>query len=186
MTDSGRHDTDPSPPPSRGEVPRVRTSLGELELAAVLRDGYTHVIGEPPTRICIATAWAQCALEHGHGRFIDCHNIGNITAYGHWPGDYFVITFTRKGNPNDAPAGDAQTFKMRFRAHDDFIDGARDYWQQLSTTFAAVLPFFDAGDPRGAAHALHAHRYFTAPEAQYANAMASLYTYAHAHVLPQL
>lgn len=172
-------------PSSGTQVPLIATPIGELELAAVLRDAYTHVCGEPPTVACLTVAWAQCALEHGHGKATWCHNIGNVTAF-RWSGNYYVITFSRKANPHDAPAGDAPTFHMRFRAHDDFIDGARDYWRQLTTTFARAMPAFEAGDARGAAHALKAARYFTAPEQPYANTMASLAKYFAEHVLPQL
>jgi hypothetical protein len=161
------------------EVPMLATPLGELELAAVLRDAHTHVFGEPPTRLCLATSWAQCALEHAHKRAIFCHNIGNVTAFGGWPGDYYTIRFKPGTNPHDAPV-------MKFRAHDDFIDGARDYWHVLQGRYASVLPLFDAGAPTEAAYRLHQLGYYTAPADPYARAMTSLYGDALAHVLPLL
>lgn len=162
-----------------GEVPMVATPLGELELAAVLRDAHNYVFNEPPTREGLACSWAQCALEHAHGRYIWCCNIGNVTAFGGWPGDYYVIHFAPGTNPHDAPV-------MKFRAHADFIDGARDYWHVLQGRYASVLPLFDAGAPTEAAFRLHQLGYYTADENSYARAMTSLYADALAHVLPML
>jgi len=164
--------------PSPHEVPMVATPLGELELAAVLRDAHTHVFGEPPTQSALGVAWAQCAEEHGRGRFVWCHNIGNVTAFG-WHGDYYAIHFRPGTNPYDDPV-------VHFRAHDDFIDGARDYWDVLQDRYAVALGRFEAGDPAGAAAALKAKGYFTAPLAPYQRSMVSLFGTAVKHVLPQL
>lgn len=157
----------------------LATPLGELELAAVLRDAHTHIFGEPPSTHCLAVAWAQCAEEHGRGRFIWCHNIGNVTAFGSWSGDYYVIHFKPGTNPNDAPT-------MRFRAHADFIDGARDYWNVLRVHYGHALLVFDSGGAAAAAASLKAAGYFTAPLEPYARSMVSLYETALRHVLPQL
>lgn len=189
------HDTDPSElgpvtercPRSVMQVPRIRTSLGELELAAVLRDAHTHVFGEPPSADCLAVAWAQCAFEHGHGRFLDCYCIGNVTADRSWGGDYFVIVFSRDRNPYDAPKDStATTFEMRFRAFDDAIDGARNYWETLQHHYASALLAFEGGNPAVAAMRLKAAGYFTAPLEPYQRSMVSLCDYARKHVLAQL
>jgi hypothetical protein len=170
-----------SPPPAsllHGEVPMLGTPLGELELAAVLRDAHHFTRGDFPSSACLSVAWAQCAFEHAHGRAIWCHNIGNITNFG-WHEDYYTIHFKPGTNPTDPPV-------MKFRAHDDFIDGARDYWHLITTLYAGALSFFDVGDAMGAVHALKMHRYFTGDETTYKNACSSLVHYFNAHVLPSL
>lgn len=168
------------------EVPKMKTPLGSLELAAVLRDAHHNVFGVDIPKNRLAMAWAQCALEHGRGAAIFCHNLGNITAPSSWAGDYYAYHFTRKENPHDAPAGDSPTFVMKFRAHADFVDGARDYWRVISGRYASCLPHFDAGDAAGAAHALKLKGYYTANEADYARNMVALFAEFNRKIWPSL
>ncbi len=168
------------------EVPKTKTPLGSLEMAAVLRDAHHAVVGSFPSQQRLGIAWAQCALEHGRGAATFCHNLGNITAGKSWTGDYYAYRFTRKENPHDAPPGDAPEFVMKFRAHADFVDGARDYWRMLTGRYASALASFDAGDGAGAAHALRARGYYTAPEADYARNMIALYLEFNRKVWPKL
>lgn len=167
-------------------VPKVKTPIGPLELAAVLRDAHANVLEKDINVDRLGCAWAQMAFEHGHGDYVYCHNIGNVTAFGSWAGDHYEIRFTRKENPHDAPDGDAAEFVMRFRAHEDFIDGARDYWRVINGRYRSVLPIFDQGLPVPAAQRLHELGYFTAPVSPYATGMASLYQEFQRKILPRL
>lgn len=161
------------------EVARVRTATDELSMAAILRDAYAYVFGEPITLSCLGVACSQCFLENGHGSAIDCYNYGNITAAHDWPGDYYVIHFAPGTNPTDPPT-------MNFRAFSDHVDGARAYFAYLQVHQEGALSQFEAGNPDEAAKALKAGRYFTASLDSYERAMVSLYVYAQKHVLPLL
>src|SRR5262249_47778198 len=131
--------------------------------------------GAPPNANRLAVAWAQCALEHGRGKAIWCHNIGNITAGKGWSSGYYVLSVP----PPDPPT-------LKFRSHTNFIDGASDYWRVLAGQYASALKFFDAGEPMEAAAALKTRGYFTAELEPYARAMSQLYADFRSKVLPAL
>ncbi|XXX72361.1 peptidoglycan-binding protein [Sorangium sp. So ce134] len=166
-------EADGSPrPPSSCEVPREGTPLSEAELAAVLEQGHRLVFQESPSRARLACAWAHVALENGRGQKIWNNNLGNITAFGKWTGPYYVIRVSERVQR------DPDVWKqvsMRFRAHDEALDGAADYWRLMNSRYEPALARFDAGDPEGAAFELSRLRYFTAHADQYARAMLSLY-----------
>ncbi len=162
-------------------VPKVTTPLGQPELAAVLRDGHHGVVGTFPSAERLGVAWAQCCLEHKRGKAIYNHNIGNVTAFGGWPGDYYTIDCKEQTSP-----GVWTLMHMKFRAHYDFVDGARDYWRIITGRYASALPFFDGGSPAQAAAALRQKGYFTANLAPYAKAMVSLYSEFTSKILPIL
>lgn len=149
--------------PSR-VVPRIDTPIGVLELAQVLRNGHLGVFGTLPSWERTGVAWAQCMLESGRGKRMWNCNFGNITAGSKWTGQYYIM----KVPPPDPPT-------LKFRSHVDHHDGAKDYWQMLGNRYITTLPFFDAGDPGGAAAALKARGYFTADLAPYAKGMEGLY-----------
>lgn len=134
-------------------TPPTPTPLGELELAAVLRDGHHFVFGTFPSRRRLGVAWAQTALECGRGAKTIGWNVGQIGAL--------------EGQPFHWIAG------HKFRDYDDAIDGARSYWFAVKP-FTRALHSFDAGDPGGAARALSGH-YFRANADDYARAMLALY-----------
>ncbi|MDI1478913.1 peptidoglycan-binding protein [Polyangium sp. y55x31] len=158
--------------PKTGEVPKVATSLGEEELASVLEQGHHLALDASPSRNRLACAWAQVALENGRGGAVWNNNLGNITAFGSWPGAYYVIRVAERVSRNPDVW---KEIDMRFRAHADAIAGAADYWKVISKRYAAVLPFFDAGDAEGAAFELSRLGYYTAHADRYARAMRSLY-----------
>lgn len=179
--------TVPAGPRALREVPRVRTPIDEVSMAAILRDAHHHVFNDFPAPLCLAIAWAQCCFEHGHGRALDNHCYGNVTAEKTWPGDHFVIAFARKDNPHDAPVGStAPTFTMRFRAFDDHIDGARSYWAYLKKQQQTALYFFRNGNPGDAVEALKRGSYFTGPLDVYKRSVVSLTAYFARHIASQL
>jgi hypothetical protein len=151
------------------KIPKEPTPIDPLSLAAVLRDGHHAIVGEFPSANRLGVAWSQNMLEHARGNAVWCHNLGNVSAFGAWPGDYYVIRVKEQLQP-----GVWKDVDMRFRAHADFVDGARDYWRIITGRYAPALPAFDAGDARAAAHDLHALGYFTANEAPYATGTAGL------------
>lgn len=129
------------------------TPLGELELAAVLRDGHHAVFGRFPSRQRLASAWAHVALESGRGARSCSHNIGSIGARGDAPA--YVI------------AG------ARFAVEPSFRDGAEAYWRTLRRCTSA-LGAFDSGDVRYAAVRLARCGYHRSDVDTYGDALAGL------------
>lgn len=157
------------------EIPKAATPLSEDDLRRVLLDGHKIAFGHEPTPERLACAWAQCALEHARGRAVFNNNIGNVSAFGGWPGHHYVIPCQERVSKNP----DRWELKrMRFRAHATPQEGAADYWRLLEKRYASALALFDAGNPRGAALELGRLNYYTAHESTYAASMTGLYVEA--------
>lgn len=154
------------------EVTRQLTPLDDPGIVKALCAGHTLALGTEPSRNRLAVAWAQIALENAHGKALWCNNFGNITAFGRWPGDYYVIV-TRERIAQDPDVW--KTVTMKFRSYASPEQGAEDYWRLLLGQYPSVLPFFDLGSPGGAAHELARLHYFTADADQYAKTMTELY-----------
>lgn len=133
-------------------VAPVPTPLGELELAAVLRDAYHHETGAFPRRELLASAWAHVALETGRGRASIHHNLG---AVGWTGGPFFRV------------AG------QRLQVYPDFIDAARGYWTIVLRCSSAVRAFSD-GDLVSAAGSLQRCGYHRSDVDGYARGLTSL------------
>ncbi len=163
-------------------VPKVATQLGELELAAVLRDSHNAVFGEFPGPGRLSGGWAHVAHENARGKAIWDHNLGNITV-GPTAGTFYVIP-CRERVKRDPDVWELR--EMHFAAPEDFIAGGVLYWQTMLAHFESVLGFFDREDMRGAAGRLSDDRYMTAPAGPYGDGLAWLQRYALERVLPRL
>lgn len=130
------------------------TPLGPLELAAVLRDGHHAEFGAFPSTRRLRIAWAHVALENGRGAKTWHWNLGMIGA--------------SRAEPHFLIGG------HRFAANGDAIDGARLYWRTLRRMCRGSLPYFDAGDARGAAGALTRCGWHRTDPTHYATSMATL------------
>lgn len=164
-------------------VAKVATPLTEVELARVLREGHLRAFGELPSEDRLAVAWAQCALEHGRGQFIYCHNLGNVTAGSRWVGDvYQLVVQERVRRDPDV----WKTLTLSFRAHASPEAGAADYWILLARSFSSALARFDVGDAAGASDALSAAGFYTARAGAYTAAMVSLLAFYRRSIAPRL
>ena len=152
------------------EISKVKTPLSEANLCLVLHNAHVNTLGGYPTLERLACAWAHVAHENARGAAIWCNNFGNISAFGGWSGDYYVILCDEQQAP-----GVWMTVAMRFRAHPTPDQGAGDYWTRMVKQWPVTLERFDAGDPAGAAHALKVGRFYTANEGPYATDMTKLY-----------
>ncbi len=150
-----------------------------------------------PRREVLALAMAKCALETGRYQKIYNWNFGNIKAGESYAGMFTCIflneviggkvqwfgpdgpvirlaggSFTRTSAPRVAvPPGHAQT---RMRAHANRFDGAyhyADFMQGKARMWSAL----QLGEPIAFVHAMKVAGYFTADEAPYARAAASLF-----------
>lgn len=168
----------PAPPPAAQPiappriVDRVLTPLSEAALRDALSRGHEKQFGVPPSTERLACAWAHVAHENGRGRAVYCNNLGNITAFGGWPGSYYVIRVPERVQKNPDVW---REIDMRFRAHATPEDGAADYWSVMSRRYSAALALFDQGQAHEAALELGARGYYTAHVEPYARGVESLY-----------
>lgn len=162
-------------------------------LAAALRDGERK-----PSDDVLALALAKCALETGRFQKIWNFNYGNIKAGATYRGMFTCIllnevikvggvdrvvwfapdgelvggpTSKLKGAPLPVPNGHPQT---RMRVHANHFDGAFEYVDFLRKR-PAMWSALQLGEPIAFVSALKRGGYFTAPEAAYSKAVASLF-----------
>lgn len=166
------HTDEPSKTMRPSEVPKVLTALTDSQIVEALSLGHSVALGTLPSTPRLALGWCLVALENAHGRALWCNDFGNITAFGGWPGSFYVIRVSErvKRNPDVWELVD-----MKFRAYPDSTTGAADLWRLLAGRYASALVRFDAGDAVGAAYALSGAGYFTAHADQYSKTMAALY-----------
>ncbi len=131
-----------------------RTQLTREQVTAALALAHVDVFGEAAPDARLLMARAQVGLEVGHGKWAYCNNLGNIGASRR------VKSCVTKGG-------------FRVRAYASPRAAARAYWR-LSAVRKA-LPWFDRGDPVGAAYALKRAGYYTAPAEVYAARMAAVH-----------
>lgn len=165
-------------------------------MRAMLRDDGRGGLGPAPRRDVLALALAKCALETGRFQKMYCWNFGNIKAGSTYRGMFTCILLNeviggtvqwfapegpvlRKqdgglvpvGARVPVPDGHPQT---RMRAHANRFDGCfayGDFMRSRSAMWAAL----HLGEPIAFVRAMKAARYFTADEAPYAKAVASLF-----------
>jgi len=142
----------------------TRTPLSQVEIMTSLRAGHAKVFGSEASDNRLAMAWAQIALETGHGRLTFNHNLGNVSM----------------SSPVD-PAYLNNGDKHVYRSFETFADGAEAYWEVLKRCSSA-LQRFDEGMPTAAATSLKRCHYFEAPVEEYAPTLNGLYKFAHKKV----
>ena len=162
----------PASTPPTGAVPKVATPLTDRGIVEVLSDGHTEALGTLPSHPRLMCGWSMIALENAHGRALWRWNFGNISAFGRWPGPYYVIRVQERIQQNPDKW---RWVDMRFRAYPDALSGAADYWRLMAGRYGSALARFDAGDPAGGARELGRLGYFTAHVEQYADTMSRLY-----------
>jgi len=165
-----------------GEVARVRTAMGELELARALRLGFEDVRAASPTYNTVGGAWAHVALENAHGGAVWNYNLGNITTTGA-SGDYYTLT-TQERVQRDPDVW--QTRTLRYAAHPGPEQGAAAYWRLMFARYRPALDLFAAGEPSQAAYKLSELGYYTARPEAIARTMAALFDEWKARIAPAL
>lgn len=122
-------------------------------LRAALAGAHRDVFGVAPSVERLDVAYAHTALESGHGRRTCGGNVGGIMAGR-------GAAWCRYG-------------RARLASYTSMRASARAYWRLRAVRRA--LPWFDRGDPAGAAWALRRAHYYTAPGEGYAAAMVAIY-----------
>ena len=131
-----------------------RTQLTREQVSTALALAHVDVFGKAAPESRLLMARTHVGLEVGHGRWAYCNNLGNIGASRR------VKSCVTKGG-------------FRVRSYPSPRASARAYWRLASVRKA--LPWFDAGDPVGAAYALKRAGYYTAPAEVYAARMAAVH-----------
>lgn len=175
-------------------IPDKLTPLTATQAMAALRNAFMAVEGAEPSAECMAIHTAQSALEAG--RWKSLHNfcftnakasatyVGLFQCYRcneqlkdgwHWyvPEGELVGGFGTgpKGKPLAVPDGHPQT---RFRAFANINAGALDHMQLVKRKWPEAWTAARGGDVAGFVHGLKARNFFTADEAPYLKAVASL------------
>lgn len=145
----------------------IKTPLGAVELAAVLRDAHTAVFGYPPSMRRLSVAWGQVTLEGARRGFN--HNLGSVG-----------IPDSNHTSPYVVVGG------ARFATALTFIDGAIRYWATLRQGFPNTLKAFDTGDAYTCGMALGRGGYHRSDSEDYARKMSSLAGTFWRVVAPQL
>ncbi len=143
--------------------PRIKTPISTVNLAYVLRKGHLEIFKTDSSTKRLAMGWAQVALENAQGQEIYNYNLGNVGSRGTVP--YYVIG----GN--------------KFLANNNFLEGAKRYWETLKNMCPSSLTYFDAGDPIGAALQLRRCGYYQADTKIYSHVMKQLFYSAIKHVI---
>ena len=143
-----------TPMPTRHK-PQTLTPMSEVQVMEALREGHVAVFDKEPSKQRLAVAWSQVGLENGQGSKIYNYNFGMIGGSKREP--YFFIN----GHP--------------LRANESARDGTILYWKTIKKMCSSVLPYFDVGDPKGAAYQLYRCGYYGADKNDYARGMNQLY-----------
>lgn len=156
------------------EVPYKLTTLSELQLAEVLREGYKKTFGQDPSAEVLASGWAQVALENARGEKIYNNNFGNLKATEQW---------VQSGKPFAVKSTGEYDSKGKYYTHADAkwqvyrtpVEGAAAYWSLLGRKYKTALSWMAAGNPENASQALSKANYYTADVDKYSSGMKSLY-----------
>ncbi len=139
-----------------GKQPRVYTPLTDEELIEVLYDSHVSFFGCPPSQQRLIMAWAQVALENGHGKYTWNKNLGNVvpTSQAH---AYYLTDSS-----------------VKYRSFESFEEAAIVYWATVNSC-DGLLSMFDAGDAPTVSTMLRSCGYYEAPIEQYEQTLRLLY-----------
>ena len=154
---------------SSQQLPATKTLVSPADVFAALREQWTALWGDTPSRGSLLVLVAQWALETGRGASCIAWNLGNIRWTAGYPSDWCEFPTT------EVIDGATVHVVGRFRAFASLEDGARDYLATLRHEFATAWPFVLSGDAAGFAHAAKEADYYTGSEATYAADMKSLF-----------
>jgi hypothetical protein len=158
------------------------TPLTPEGLAQALFDGHVRSFGVPPQADRWACSWAHVAFEQARGQAVYSNNLGHVTARS-GAGRVCLRRLRERvaKNPDRWEMTD-----VWFPVFDSPEDGARAYWQLLSTSYYSFLARCDEAEPRKAAQRLAKIGYFTGPEEPYIDGLAQLFSNARNVLIPRL
>ena len=143
------------------------TKLTGSEAKAALTQAWRNVFGEEPSEKTSQLLLAQWSLETGRGKAMMNNNFGGIKGAG-------PTGLTARYGTHEVENGKTISITDGFRAYETPQEGATDYVRLLSKRYGSALDAARSGDAQGFVRGLKKGGYFTAPEAQYTSAIASL------------
>jgi len=157
-------------------IPDKLTPLTPQEVALAFRSALETLMGKTPSNAFLALLVAQSALETGRWKSIHCFNFGNVKASPTYVGLYCQFRC------NEVLKGKVVWFnpphpQCNFRAFESAETGSIDHIRFLSQSkrYAYAWQVAQTGMPLAFVDALKHAGYFTADEAPYARAVASLW-----------
>lgn len=179
------------------EKPAKRTAMPPEQVFIALATAWRLVTNTEPDRKTIHIFHAQSAIETGHWKRMMNFNLGGIKKHDPCDWTYFATSedYTSEAAANAALASskpgaevslvkkgpEAITLKFSgkqrttcFASWDDLDAGARGYIALLARRFPAAIERAKAGDARGYVRELKKGKYFTGPEAVYADMLDSI------------
>jgi len=157
------------------QIPAVQTPVTAAALYDSLVTAYRQQMGADPARETILCLLAQSALETGRWKYCWCWNLGNIRAWPGWSGAYCQqprVSEIVNGREVFYYPPDPMT---NFRAYGSLDEAAASYMRTLWGDFPVAWAYAVHGDVHAFVKALYAGHYFTATEAPYEAAVASIY-----------
>ena len=164
---------------SSQQLPATKTLVSPADVFAALREQWTALWGDTPSRGSLLVLVAQWALETGRGASCIAWNLGNIRWTAGYPSDWCEFPTT------EVIDGATVHVVGRFRAFASLEDGARDYLATLRGRFSRAWDCVLMGAPISFALACKRAGYFTADEQEYATALNELY-FEFSRTLPDL
>ena len=153
------------------EVSAARTPVTIADMVGAMAAAWRDVLGNDPAPSSLGVLLAQWALETAQGASMVCYNVGNFKAPNPKPDDlfcYFATWEVVNGQRIELRPPDPG---CRFAAFATLTDGCHAYLTAMISRWRSAWPFVILGDVDGFAAELHAHGYYTAPEAEYAKGM---------------
>ena len=139
-----------------GEQPRIYTPLTDDELVEVLFDSHVSFFGHQPSPRRLAMAWAQVALENGHGKYTWNKNLGNVVPTSQTHGYYLTDS------------------SVKYRSFESYEEAGIVYWSTVNNC-DGLMSLFDSGDAPEVATMLKSCGYYEASVEQYAHSLRLLY-----------
>lgn len=166
-------------------LPDLKTSCTAQQAYRIFQTVLVELgVGVAPLKAACPVFMAQSALETAHWKSMHCWNWGNIRPGSGWTGDIVQIrcneqfkpgvwTWFDPPRPGEPGYGDPR-HGSSFRGFTSDLAGARDYFATIQKHWPEAYAAALAGDAVAFVHGLKARGYFTADEAPYRAAVASL------------
>jgi hypothetical protein len=155
-------------------VARYRTPIDDNTLPELLRGAHFGALGIAPSRARLGMAWTHVCHETWKLASSWNNNLGNFTCFPNEGLDYFDLSTTEYAEGDGKGAVD---MRLHYVAYDSIEEGARAYWQRMSTFYKSAFALFDSGDGGAVARELGKppRRYYTGRVDVYARSLTLLY-----------
>ncbi len=154
--------------PATREVAARRTPLSVGQIRSALATAHLEATGRPASAATLDVLTAQVSHETARGDRMFNYNFGGIKGAGPSGATARYTTHERTAEGGDIKIVDG------FRAYATPAEGASDYLALLKRRFGGAMAAAEHGDVQGFATALKERGYYTAPVADYANALRGL------------